>query len=146
MKAIFFTFTFLLSISSVAVAQSKPSYDIPISEKDFRPEAQPQFDHSEYRVKKITCDGREYGVLYKSYWGWSHGSTFEGICSWSSRLAIEKCQAEKSRELLICHNKTIQFYKLDFKYPLVDVDAEMNNPDASPPDVSHPHRRPLIVN
>jgi len=110
----------VLAWSFSALAQQSPNYEIPVSERDYKPE-QSWVDHSEFRVKLVKCQGKDYGVLYQSYWGWSSGSKFAGVCEWKNRTSIEKCGEDAGADTINCYNKAIDRFGLQAKYPKVNV-------------------------
>lgn len=111
------------TISSSAFAElfQKSPFEIPVSERDFRPE-QALVSHQEFRVKQVKCQGKDYGILYQNIWGWSLGSKFKGVCEWRHRFDVEKCIEDSEPATIECYNKAIELYKLENKYPKVRVE------------------------
>lgn len=94
-----------------AFAKMDSNFEIPVSQDDYVPVDQPIRSHHQYRVKLYKCLDGEYGILYRSYWGWSRGSKFAGFCKWENRVSIESCQADEDPATSECYKKYLKEFQ-----------------------------------
>ncbi len=119
MKLIILIFGVLVSLNSYSA-----EYEIPVNDRDHRPSDQTQYDHTEYRVKYITCNEQPFGILYKSIWGYSFGSKLIGVCEWRLRNSIDACKESDNTEVRKCFNAVVDRFNLGDKHqkaPLVST-------------------------
>lgn len=99
--------------------------EIPFSENDKSPTIQPTIDHIRYFAKLAKCEGVKIAILYKQHSGYSHGTTFAGVCSYSNADVVSACVNEDSELLRKCYNKVVDKFSLEDKHPKVDISKPM---------------------
>lgn len=109
----FILVSLLITWSFLASAQLKPNFEIPVSREDWSPADQPRISHQLYRVKLFKCQDEDYGILYKSYWGWSQGSQFIGVCKWENRFSIDTCEADSEPGTVECYKIVVEQFKIN---------------------------------
>lgn len=84
--------------------------------KDYRPDNQTEFDHSEIRIKTVVCNHKRFHLAYEATWGYSKSETIQYMCPDKFDRESQACKDFYSDELVKCINKAITFY--DTKQPL----------------------------